>query len=216
MEWDLKMVGNWLKDLWAETWARWLFLVGVASNTVTFFLPGLASPVLHGIAYSMLVAGFLWANFRVYRNLRVQLTSARTVASDEADREETRRNFKVSISTEGKSPTQVLKVQASEPISVSRLEYLLTDGTCIVSNDIFVKGQTVDVPVSYEFLMKLWNTPRSDRNYSDHSGPAKFRLTISALGRIQQYTLPVRLEAELEGNTWYHKAVGSETFHGIC
>jgi sensor histidine kinase regulating citrate/malate metabolism len=63
------MVGDWLKDLWKETFARALVLIGLVGNIITFFLSGLPASRLRDIAYVLAGIGFLWANFNVYKRL---------------------------------------------------------------------------------------------------------------------------------------------------
>src|SRR5271165_5094997 len=82
-------------------------------------------------------------------------------------------DFKISFSTEGAPPSQVIKVVANQPITVSRLEYMLTNEACIVSEDISLEGETLEVPLNHDSLTKLLNTPRADMNHYDCSGPAK-------------------------------------------
>ncbi len=64
---------QWLKDLWKETSARYAVLIGFTGNVITFLLPGLHSITLRAIAVGLLIVGFVWANFRVYRRLRSDL-----------------------------------------------------------------------------------------------------------------------------------------------
>src|SRR4029077_11867545 len=85
----------------------------------------------------------------------------------------TQRSFEVSVKANGVPPLQVLKVTATRPVKISRLEYQLSDESCIVGEDISLEGASVDVPLNHEFLTKLMNTPRSDMNPHDHSGPVK-------------------------------------------
>lgn len=61
-------------------------------------------------------------------------------------------------------------------------------------------------------LLKVWNTPRSDRNQYDHSGPAKIGITVSVDGESYHYILPVQMESALQNNTMYRKVIGSKTF----
>jgi len=187
------MFGEWLKDLWKETWARWLFLVGFGSNAVTFFFPGLHSPVLRIIPIVLWFPGFLWANFSVYKKQRLSLGKAETEIAEKnnALRE---RNFKISLTSDGWIPTQAIKLKASEVVTVSRLGYLLSDGTCIVSEDLSLKGEAVDVPLNTGHLSKVFNTSRPDMASWDRSGPMKFEFAISIGGATRHFVLPARIE----------------------
>lgn len=70
------MFAEWLKDLWKEASGRWLFLIGLGSNVITFFLPGLPAQVLRDIGIALLSAGFLWANFNVYKKHRTSISQS--------------------------------------------------------------------------------------------------------------------------------------------
>jgi hypothetical protein len=80
------MLRNWLKDLWGETVARSLFLIGVASNIITFFFPTLQAWRLREIAYGLLIVGFVWANFNVYKKQIAENSSDRAASAQEAAR----------------------------------------------------------------------------------------------------------------------------------
>jgi len=120
---------------------------------------------------------------------------------------------KLSLTAEGTPPSQVLKLSSSQRIGVIHVEYLLCDDTCIVSNDISLDGESFDVPLNYESLTKLWNTPRADRNGYDHSGPAKIALTVTVNGVVRQLMLPVRMESLMRNNTFFINVAGSKTFY---
>jgi len=121
--------------------------------------------------------------------------------------------LKVSLSVEGMPPTQALQVASSHPISVSRVEYMLSNDTCVQSQDVSFTGDKFDVPLSHDAIRKVWNVPRSDRNHSDHSGPAKIGVTASSEGRTRQYILPVQMENQVLGSTMYTRLVGSKTYY---
>jgi hypothetical protein len=200
---------QWLKDLWKEVWARSLFLIGLVSNVVTFFLPPLQLPVLRGTAYSLLAVGFLWANFSVYKRLRAEITKAQKQIND-ATEEGRERAFTMSVKAEGNPPSQVLKVIASQSVTVSRLAYMLSDETCIVDENVSCAGETFEVPLDQKSLTTLFNTPRLDRSTWDHSGPVKIGLTVSTGRTTQRYVLPMRIENTQQGN----RVIGSRDFHG--
>jgi uncharacterized protein (TIGR02391 family) len=121
-------------------------------------------------------------------------------------------NLVVSLSTEGTPPSQVLRLAANKLITVSQVEYMSSTEACIAAEGVSMHGLTVDVPVNDNLLLKLWNTPRSDRNTFDGSGPAKIAVTISDGGKTHHYILPVQLEAILIGSTMHRKLIGSRTF----
>jgi hypothetical protein len=86
-------------------------------------------------------------------------------------------------------PSQVIKVSASEVVTISRLGYLLSDEACIVADELSLKGETVEVPLKEAHLSKIFNTPRPDMSHWDHSGPIKFAITASIAGRTQQASI---------------------------
>jgi hypothetical protein len=88
--------------------------------------------------------------------------------------------FPISVKTEGSPPSQLLRVTSSQPIKMLRVEYMLSNGACIVSDDVSLQGELIEVPLKYGLLTQLLNTPRVDRNGSDNSGPVKFGLTFTA------------------------------------
>jgi len=124
------------------------------------------------------------------------------------------REFNVSLVAEGIPPSQVIKVAASVPVEIVRLEYMLSNDTCIVGEDISLQGKAIEIPLNHDSLRKVWNVPRSDRNHYDHSGPAKIGVTVSVGGKARQYVLPVHMANDLQNNTMYAKVIGSRTFHG--
>jgi hypothetical protein len=83
---------------------------------------------------------------------------------------------------------------------------------CLATDTSNFEGESFDIPIDDKQVLKLWNTPRADRNSYDHSGPAKLRLTLSVAGVELPYTLPIQMESYFHGNTAYRKLVGSEVF----
>ena len=136
-------------------------------------------------------------------------TIAHPVATDSV-----KQKLRVTVSAEGNPPSQILRVMANRPIEVSRVEYMLSSEATVASQDVSMQGDNVEIPIDDGSVLKLWNTPRADRNHYDHSGPAKIAITISADGDISQYILPVQMEAMMQNNTAYRKIVGSKTYYG--
>jgi hypothetical protein len=122
------------------------------------------------------------------------------------------RPLSLALTIEGSPPSQVLKVAATKPVSISRLEYMLSDGTCIASDDLSLEGETINVPVGEPSLTKLFNIPRPDMAQWDHSGPVKLGLVLSSEGSTQQYVVPARLESVQIGSTMYRAVTGSKRF----
>jgi len=126
----------------------------------------------------------------------------------------TKEKLKVTISAEGTPPTQVLRVVANRSVEVSRVEYMTTSEATIASDDVSEQGGQFEIPINYDCGSQLWNTPRSDRNNYDHSGPARIGITVSADGDTNQYIIPVQMLAMFLGNAAHRKIVGSKTFYG--
>jgi len=123
------------------------------------------------------------------------------------------REFSLSLVADGTPPSQTIKVAASSAVKVVRMEYMLSNETCIVGEDVSFQGETLEIPLNHDLLRKVWNVPRQDRNNFDHSGPAKIGVTVSVGGKIREFVLPVQMESFFLNNTAYAKLVGSRTFH---
>jgi hypothetical protein len=125
-----------------------------------------------------------------------------------------KQKLKMKLSVEGKPPSQLLKVVANRHLKVSRVEYMLSSEASLAGEDVSLEGETIEIPINDGSVLKLWNTPRPDRNHYDHSGPAKIAATVSVDGETDQYILPVQMEFMMQNNTAYRNLVGSKTFHG--
>jgi hypothetical protein len=129
--------------------------------------------------------------------------------------EEKPRELRFSLTVVGEPPSpQMVNVRANQVVRAVHLDYLLTNGACIASDNLTLEGEVFDIPIEDHQVMKLWNTHRSDRNPNDHSGPAKLRVTL-AHNRIETpYTLPIQMDAYFRHSTQYKRLSGSETFRG--
>jgi hypothetical protein len=146
------------------------------------------------------------AGYEAADHIRQQQTGEPTTAATSG--------FSISLAAEGTPPSQTIRVAASAPAKIIRLEYMLSNETCIGHEDVSLKkGETVDVPLNHDLVRKVWNSSRSDKNHYDHSGPAKIGVTVSIGGKIRQYLLPVQMENALLNSTMYARVVGSKTFH---
>jgi hypothetical protein len=125
-----------------------------------------------------------------------------------------KQKLRVTISVKGTPPTEVLRVVANRSVDVSRVEYMLSNETTIAGEDVARQGDSCEIPINDNLFMKVWNTPRFDRNNYDHSGPAKIGVTVSDDGQVYQYVLPIQMAVVMQGNTMYRSAIGSKTFYG--
>jgi hypothetical protein len=122
------------------------------------------------------------------------------------------RELRLSLTVEGTPPSQVLKTQANQHVRAVRLEYLLSTGVCLATDTVNLEGESFFIPINDQHVLKLWNTPRADRNDFDHSGPAKLRLILSVADGEIAKTLPIHMESYIRNSTHYRKLLGSETF----
>jgi len=125
-----------------------------------------------------------------------------------------KQKLKMTLSAEGTPPSQFLKVVANRHVKVSRVEYMLSSEASMAGEDVSLDGATIEIPINDGSVLKLWNTPRPDRNNYDRSGPAKIAVTVSVDEETDQYILPVQMEFMTQNNTAYRKLVGSKTFYG--
>jgi len=124
-----------------------------------------------------------------------------------------RGEFKVSVTVVGTPPSpQMLRLQANQTVTATRLEYLLSNEACLAVDNCKLEGESFDIPIDDTQVLKLWNTHRPDRNPNDHSGPAKLRVTLVAEGIESAYTLPIQMESYFHQNTFYRKLTGAATF----
>src|SRR5258708_38567400 len=86
------------------------------------------------------------------------------------------KKFSLSLSVVGTPPSpQMLRVKATQVVKATRLDYLLSAGACMASDELSLEGDTFDVPIDDNQVLKVWNTPRTDRNWNDHSGRSEER-----------------------------------------
>jgi hypothetical protein len=175
---------------------------------------------------SLAVVCAMFASYRVWRKDRRD-TSAQLVEKDSELAElndrvvsltaslaasQQKPKLKVKVSAEGNVQSRVLKVVADRPITVSRVDYMLSTEAAIAGEDVSLQGESFEIPINDGLLLKVWNTPRSDRNNYDHSGPAKIGITVSADGQSHQFILPVQMANTMDGNTVFRTVIGSKTF----
>jgi hypothetical protein len=117
------------------------------------------------------------------------------------------------VSAEGHPPSQTLKLVANQPVTVSRIDYMLTSGASIAWEELSAQGESVELPINDSKLVQVWNIPRADRNNYDRSGPAKIGFTVSVDGQPRQYILPIQMQSVVSGSTMYRRVIGSKTFY---
>lgn len=170
------------------------------------------------------VAALVFGSYRVWRKERIDATAK--LSAKESELAELRERFatltapkrqrlRMTVSAEGDPPSQTFRVVANQPITVSRVDYMLSNETAVAGEGVSHYGEAFDIPVNEGLLTQVWNKPRPDRNNYDFSGPAKIGFTVAVDGeQPDQYVLPVHMEPFwLHGNIGYRKILGSKTFN---
>ena len=122
-------------------------------------------------------------------------------------------DLSISFRIDGAPPSpQIIKVTANQPVIISRLEYLLPDERCMVSQEFSLEGESIDVPLSKQCIDELYKAPRPTG--STYDGSVIFRITTSAGGRTRTYTFPAYISALLADGVAYWRAKGSKDFVG--
>jgi hypothetical protein len=57
------------------------------------------------------------------------------------------------------------------------------------------------ISVDPKKIAELFASPRPDKNYSDHAGPAALRVVFISSGRRTEVVLPIVLQPKFVGNT---------------
>jgi hypothetical protein len=163
---------------------------------------------------SLTVFCAVFASYRVWRKDRMDSTQQIEVLKTQLSALLNRKPaLQVSLTIQGEAPSQVLKLAANREVAVSKIEYMLSTGVCIVTEELCLRGHEIEIPMHDNSVLALWNTPRQDRNNWDHSGPAQLGITISDEGHSRQYVLPVQMQSRALTNVSTRKLVGSRTFH---
>lgn len=129
------------------------------------------------------VAALLVGSYRVWRKERIDSSAHLAVKESELAElrervasltaKQQKQRLRMTVSAEGNPPSQTFRLVANQPVTVSRVDYMLSNDTSVAGEDVLRQGNSVEIPVNDTLLLKVWNTPRHDRNFYDHSGPAK-------------------------------------------
>src|SRR6266853_5767692 len=115
----------------------------------------------------------------------------------------------ISFRIDGIPPSpQIIKVIANRPVTISRLEYLLPDERCIVSQEYSLEGASIEVPLSHQCVDELYNAPRAAG--STYESSVKFRVTTFEGARTRTYTFRANIAAFVADGTVYRKVFGSK------
>lgn len=120
--------------------------------------------------------------------------------------------LQVAFAVDGEPPSQKVRVNANQKISVTRVEYMLSSDASVFGDDVLYAGETFELPINYQGVMKIWNTYRPEVNYdySDLSGPAKLALTVSAGEVEQEVIMSIQMKSIMKSNAMYVKISGSK------
>jgi hypothetical protein len=130
-----------------------------------------------------------------------------------ADAESAALPVELSVSVTGPPDEQKLSVRSSKPVTLKQIEFLMSSGARISNTALDEKIKTsAEIPLDYKQIIELFNSPRSDRNQYDHSGPAALKLSINSSGQQFQALLPVLLQPKMVNNTNWITVVGSNDF----
>ena len=109
-----------------------------------------------------------------------RLTGAGYRAADQAKKElDDKKQLEIDLKIDGSAPSQSLEVKSNKEVQLRQIEYLTTAGVCAAHQEVDNVGESAKVPIDHDKVVKLFNVPRSDRQHSDHAGPAVIRLTYS-------------------------------------
>ena len=130
----------------------------------------------------------------------------------EIAREEQSEPTEISLEFTGTPDNQILRVRSNRVLALGRIDFLLSSGACITTQKLEGEGEEVSAKISYEKITELFNSPRSDSNHFDLSGPAKLRLAFRVKDKLREVVLPVFLRPRIVGNTHWVTLVGSQEF----
>jgi hypothetical protein len=119
----------------------------------------------------------------------------------------------VALSFSGPPNAQTLVVKSNHMLRLNQLDFLTTTDACISSQPLTEEGREVAVRLNHAKVIELFNAPRTDRNHSDFSGPAKLRLSFRANDgrRQEQVILAVMLTPRMVDSTQWIAFSGSGT-----
>jgi hypothetical protein len=132
--------------------------------------------------------------------------------------------FKIADDIESKQPTEIelviggapdaqyLEIKSNRVLRLSQLSYLTSSDASIAIQKLTEEGKEIKVKLLHEQIITLFNTPRPDKNFSDHAGPAKLRLRFVVNDHSDEIVLPVMLQPKFVQNTQWITLIGSENF----
>jgi hypothetical protein len=120
-------------------------------------------------------------------------------------------DLRISFRIVGTPPSpQIITVTANRPVTISRLEYLLPDDRCIVSQEYSLEGVSVELPISHQCVDEVYNAPRPTGDTYESS--LKFRVTTFEGERTRTYTFSAQITVTVAEGTVYRRVSGSKYF----
>lgn len=134
--------------------------------------------------------------------------SAYEIADDLESKEPT----EIELRIEGAPDAQYLNIRSNRVLRVNQLDYLTSSDASVAIQELAEQGREIKVNLVHDRIVTLFNTPRDDRNFSDHAGPAKLRLRFVVNDHPDEILLPVMLQPKFVQNTQWITLIGSENF----
>jgi Domain of unknown function (DUF4062) len=126
--------------------------------------------------------------------------------------EEASKPTEITLNIAGSPNAQYLEVKSNRNLRLSQLEFLTSTEACISTQSLSEEGKEIKAQLAHDKVVALFNSPRPDRNHSDHSGPAKLRLIFYLNDRLREAVLPVVLQPRFVQNSQWISLTGSKTF----
>jgi len=130
-----------------------------------------------------------------------------------AEEEMAKLPLSLKLSIEGTPDKQYLHVEANKLIEPLSLDLLTSTEAKITSIDLNSTPQkALEIKLEPAKMGELFSSTRHDRDPSNASGPAMFRLSFKIASVVSDAVLPVVVDAMFQGNTQWIRARGSKTF----
>jgi hypothetical protein len=129
-----------------------------------------------------------------------------------ADDVESKKPTEIELATGGPPDAQYLEIKSNRVLRLSQLDYLTSSDASVAIQKLIEEGKETKVKLLHERVITLFNTPRPDRNFSDHAGPAKLRLRFVVNDHPDEIVLPVMLQPKMVQSTQWITVIGSENF----
>jgi hypothetical protein len=147
-----------------------------------------------------------------------RVTAAGFRAADKIiEEEQEKKQLEIELTINGSPESQKIDIKSNKVIHLRQLELLTSSEACIAHEDLDVEGTAASVPIDHDKVVKLFNAPRADRNFNDHSGPAILRLTYVLATLTKSIDLPVLLQPVFvhsgNGSTQYISLTGQKKFY---